>query len=137
MTGLRTPGTDLSRQFDVDRYLLDSCRDVVAMEIAAEAVRSDPDVTSRFRCAEQLRSGVEKLLEAAAIRQRNVDLTKGREWTVGADTGLGVKDHDDGRPIVEMGIEVPPFIMAAFRAGALTVFKPCNFNRRDAQSVVI
>src|ERR1700676_3224261 len=137
MTGLRTPGTDLSRQFDVDRYLLDGCRDVVSIEIADEAVRPDSDIAGRLRCVEQLRSGVEKLLEDAAVRQRNVDGDPGREWTVGADIGLGVENHDDGRTIVKMGIEVPPFIVAAFRAGALTVFKPCYFNRRDAQSVVI
>src|SRR6202790_1048640 len=137
MTGLRTPGTDLSRQFDVDRYLLDGCRDVVSIEIADEAVRPDSDIAGRLRCVEQLRSGVEKLLEEAAVRQRNVDGAPGREWTVGADIVLGVENHDDRRTIVKMGIEGPPFIVPAFRAAALTVFKPCYFNRRHAQSVVI
>ncbi len=73
MTGLGTPGADLSRQFDVDRYLLDGCRDVVAIEIADEAVRPDPDVATGLRCVEQLRPGVEKLHEGAAVRQVDVD----------------------------------------------------------------
>ena len=88
MTGLGTPGADLSRQFDVDRYLLDGCRDVVAIEIADEAVRPDPDVASRLRCVEQLWAGVEKLLEGAAIRQGNVDSDPWRKWNVGLTLGL-------------------------------------------------
>jgi hypothetical protein len=57
-------------------------------------------------------AGVEKLLEGAVVRQGNVDGDPGREWTVGADIGLGVENHDDGRTIIEMGIEGPPFIAA-------------------------
>ena len=113
MTGLGTPGGDLSSQFDVDRYLLDGCG----------AVRPDPDVATGLRCVEQLRPGVEKLLEGAAVRQGDVDGNPWRERTVRADIGLGVENHDDGRSIVEMSIKVPPFIVAPFRADALTVFK--------------
>ncbi len=54
-----------------------------------------------------------------------------------ADIGLGVENHDDSRTIVEMGIEIPPFIVTAFRAGALTVFKLRYFNGSDAKSLVI
>ncbi len=60
-----------------------------------------------------------------------------RERTVRADIGLGVENHDDGRTIVEMGIEVPPFIAAPFRADALTVFKLRYFDGSDAKSLVI
>ena len=83
VTGLGTPGADLSAQFDIDRYLVDGCRDVVAIEIADEAVRPDPDVATGPRCVEELRAGVEKLLKGAAIRQGNVDGDPGRERTVG------------------------------------------------------
>ena len=86
-----------------------------------------PILTSQLRCVEQLRPGVEKLLEGAAVRQGDVDGNPWRERTVRADIGLGVENHDDGRTIVEMGIEVPPFIAAPFRADALTVFKPRYF----------
>src|SRR6202048_3318079 len=137
MTGLGTPGADLSRQFDIDRYLLDGCRDMVAIEIADEAVRPDPDVASRLRCVEQLRAGVEKLLKGAAIRQGNVDGDPGRERTVGADIRLSVENHDDGRTIFEMSIKVPPFIAAALRADALTVLKLRYLIGGDAKSLVI
>jgi hypothetical protein len=96
---------------------------MVALEIADESVRADPDVASRLRCVEQLRPGVEKLHEGAPVGQCNVDSNPWRERTVGADIGLGVEHHDDGRTIVEMGIEVPPFIAAPFRTDALTVLK--------------
>src|SRR6202022_1629680 len=110
---------------------------MVAIEIADEAVRPDPDVASRLRCVEQIRAGVEKLLEGAAVRQGNVDGDPRREWTVGADIRLGVENHHDGRTIVEMGVEVTPFITAALRADALTVFKLRYFNGGDAKSLVI
>lgn len=137
MTGLRTPGASLSAQFDVDRYLLDSCRDVIAIEISDEAVRPDPNVAGRFRCVEHLRGGVEKLVVDAAVRQRDVDGDPWCKWTVRADIGLGVENHDDSRAIVEMGIEVPPFIAAAFRVDALTVFELRYFNGCDAKFLVI
>jgi len=38
MTGSGTPGGDVCRQFDIDRYLLDGCSDVIALKIADEAV---------------------------------------------------------------------------------------------------
>src|SRR5258708_30635086 len=137
MTGLGTPSAALSRQFDVDRYLLDGCRDVVVIEIAEAAVRPDPDVATGLRCVEQLRPGVEKLLEGSAVRQGDVDGNPWRERTVRADIGLGVENHDDGRAIVEMGIEVPPFIAAPFRADALTILKLRYFNGGDVKSLVI
>src|SRR5437868_15428359 len=44
---------------------------------------------------------------------------------------------DNGRTIVEMSIEVPPFIAAPFRADALAVLKLRNVNGGDAKSLVI
>ena len=137
MTGFGTPGGNVSRQFDVDRYLLDGCGDMVALEIADEAVGPDPDVATGFRCVEQLRLGVEKLHEGAPVRQGDVDGDPWGERTVRADIRLGVENHDDGRTIVEMGIEVPPFIAAPFRADALTVLKLRYVNGGDAETLVI
>jgi hypothetical protein len=37
------------------------------------------------------------------------------------DIGLGVENYDDGGVIVEMGVEVQPFIASALLADALTV----------------
>lgn len=107
------------------------------MEIADEAVRSDPDVATGLRSAEQLRLGVEKLIEDAAVRQSDVDGDPRRERTVAADIGLGVENHDDGRAIVEMGVEVPPFIAATLRADPLTVLKLRHLDGGDAKSLVI
>ena len=112
-------------------------RQRVAIEIADEAVRPDSDVATRLRCVEQLRPGIEKLLEGSAVRQGDVDGNPWRERTVRADIGLGVENHDDGRAIVEMGIEVPPFIAAPFRADALTILKLRYFNGGDVKSLVI
>src|ERR1700722_1605915 len=137
MTGFGTPGGNISRQFDVDRYFLDRCRDTVVLEIACEAVSPDSDIATGFGCLEQLRPGVEKLVEGAAVRQSDVDGHPWCKWTVRADIGLGIEDHDDGRTIFEMGIEVPPFILAPFRADALTVLKLGYFVRSDPQSAVI
>jgi hypothetical protein len=110
---------------------------VVAIEISDEAVRPDPDVTGRFRCVEHLGGGVEKLLVDAAVRQSDVDGDPWCEWTVRADIRLGVENHDDSSTIVEMGIEVPPFIAAAFRTDALTVFELRYFDGSDARFLVI
>src|SRR5216683_2242774 len=76
------------------------------------ATRKSLTLTSRttFRCVEQLRPGVEKFHEGAAVSQGEVDGDPWRERTVRADIGFGVENHNDGRTIVEMGIEVPPFI---------------------------
>src|SRR5712671_6762097 len=137
MTGFGTPGGNISRQFDVDRYFLDGCRNMVALEIADESVRPDPNIATGFRCLEQLRPGVEKLHESAPVRQGDVDGDPRRERTVRADIGFGVENHDDGRAIVEMGIEVPPFIAATFRADTLAVLKLRYVNGRDAKTLVI
>src|SRR5882757_6221876 len=137
MTGFGAPRGHVCSQLDVDRYLLDGRRDMIAIEIADEAVFADPDIASRLRCAEQLRPGVENLHEVAAVRQGEIDGDPWRERTVRADIGLGVENHDDGRTIVEMGIEVPPFIAALFRADALTVLKRRYVNGRDTKSLVV
>src|ERR1700686_1500763 len=107
------------------------------MEIADEGVRPDPDVGTRLRCIEQLRTGVEKFHGAAAVGQSDVDGDPWCERTIGADIGLGKEHHDDGRTIVEMRVEVPPFVLAPFRADALTVLKLRYFNGGDAKSLVI
>src|SRR5271169_4034955 len=137
MTGLGTPGADLAGQFNVDRDFLDGCRDVITIEISDEAVSPDPNVAGRFQCVEHLRGRIEKLVERAAVRQPDVDSEPRCKWALRADIGLGIENHDDRRAVVEMSIEVPPFIAAAFRADALAVFELGYFNRSDAKSVVI
>jgi hypothetical protein len=42
MARLWTPGANLTRQFDFDRYFLNRSRDAIATEIADKAVGSDP-----------------------------------------------------------------------------------------------
>lgn len=135
MTRLGAPSADLSRQFDIDRYLLDGCRDVVAMKIADEAVRPDPDITTGLRCVEQLGSDVQSFVEDSVVGYCDVDGYPWCEGTTGADIGLGVENHDNA--IVEMGVEVPPFIAAPIRVDALTVLKLGDFNGADAKSLVV
>src|SRR5438105_7701224 len=110
---------------------------MIALEIADEAVCPDPNIATVFRCVEQLRLGVEKLHEGAAVRQGEVDGEPWRERTVRADIWFGIENHDDGRTIVEMGIEVPPFIAPPFRADALAILKLRYCNGGDAKPVVI
>ena len=45
------------------------------------------------------------------------------------------RKHDNA--IVEMGVEVPPFIAAPIRVDALTVLKLGDFNGADAKSLVV
>src|ERR1700689_5344536 len=137
MTGLGAPGADLSDQFDIHRDFRDGCRDAVAIEIPDEPVSPDLNVAGRLRCAEHLRGRVEKLVEGAAIRQRDDDGDPWCEWTIRANIRLGVENHDDRRTVVEMSIEVPPFIATAFRADALTVFELGYLDGSDAKSLVI
>src|SRR5258708_36922729 len=108
MTGFRTPSRNVSRQFDIDRYLLDGCRDVVAIEIADEAIGPDPDIATGLRCVEWLRPGVEKFLETAAVRQGKVDGHPGRARTFRAAVGLGLTNQTDGGTIGELGTNGPP-----------------------------
>src|SRR3954453_21080755 len=137
MTGLGTPGGHVCRQFDVDRYLLDGCRDMEALEISDEVVRPDLDIAAGLRCLNQLRPGIEKLHEAAAVRQSEVDGDPWREWTVRADVRLCIEDHDNGRTTVEMSIEVPPFIAALLRTDALPILKLRYVNGGEVKSLVI
>ena len=110
---------------------------MVALEIADEAVRPDPDVATGLRCVEQLGPGVEKLHEVSAVRQGEVDGDPRRERTVRADIGLGVEDHDDGGAVVEVGVEVPPLVAAVFSADALAVLELRDRSRVDVKSFVI
>jgi hypothetical protein len=38
----------LARQFSLDRYFFNSCRDAVAMEIADKTISSDPHIAPRL-----------------------------------------------------------------------------------------
>ena len=82
-------------------------------------------------------SGRSKVAKLRPVGQREVDGDPWRERTVWADIGFGVENHHDGRSVVEMGIEVPPLIVASFGADALTVLKPRDFSRGDAKPLVI
>ena len=139
VTRLGALGADLPRQFDIDRYFLDGRRDVVVMKIADEAVRPDPRTSQpdlrSARTTPALTS--RSFIEDAAVRQSDVDGDPRRERTVAADIGLGVENRDDGRAIVEMGVEVPPFIAATLRADPLTVLKLRHLDGGDAKSLVI
>jgi hypothetical protein len=70
-------------------------------------------------------------------RQRDVNGDPWRERAVRADIGLGVENHDNGRAVIEMGIEVPPFIAALFRPDALTVLELRHLNGVKTKSLVI
>jgi hypothetical protein len=137
MARLGAPSANLPRQFNIDRYFLDGCRDMVPMQIADEAVRPDPDITTGRRCAKRLGSDVENFIEDSAVGRCDVDGYSWCEGAIGADIGLSVENLDDGGAIVEMGVEVPPFIASAFRADALTVLKLGDFNRSDAKFLVV
>src|SRR4030081_2132237 len=137
MTGPGTPGGHVSCQFDVDRNLLDGCRDVIAIEIANEAVRADPGVASRLRCVEQLRLRVEKLHKTAAVGQREIEGDPWRERTVRADIGLRKEDHDNGRTVVEMSIEVPPSAVDRFGPVVFPLVGLGYVTLGDAKSLII
>src|SRR5271163_1197701 len=130
MTRLGAPGADLSDQFDIHRDFLDSCRDAVPIEIPDEPVSPDLNVAGRLRCAEHLGHRVEKLVEGAAVRQRDVDGNPWCSWTIRANIRLGVENHDDRRAVVEI---VPPLIATAFRTDALTVFELGYLDGSDAK----
>jgi hypothetical protein len=80
MTRNGAPSADLSRQFDIDRYLLDGGRDVAAMKIPDEAVRPDPDITTGLRCVEQLGSDVQSSVDDSVVGYCDVD---GYPWCEG------------------------------------------------------
>ena len=61
---------------------------MVAIEIADEAVRPDSDVATRLRCVEQLRPGIEKLLEGSAVRQVMLMVILGARGPFGLTLGL-------------------------------------------------
>jgi hypothetical protein len=107
------------------------------MKIADEAVRPDLDITTGLRCVEQLGSDVQNFIEDSAVGYCDVDGYPWSEGTTGADIGLGVENHDDDGAIVEMGVEVPPFIAAPIRIDALTVLKLGDFNGADAKFLVV
>jgi hypothetical protein len=83
--------------------------------------------------------GVENknFVEDAAVRQGDVDGYPWRKGAIGADIGLGVENDYDGGVIVEMRIEVPPFIAAPICVDALTVLKRGDFNGGDAKFLVV
>src|SRR6266851_4980641 len=107
MAGLWTPGANLTRQFDLDRYFLNGSGDAV------------------------------ELLEPPAIRQREIDGDSRCERSIRAHVRLGPEDHDDGRAVVEMGIEVPPLVAALFRADTLAILGLSHFDGIDAQFLIV
>jgi hypothetical protein len=44
VAGLWTPGANLTRQFDLDRYFLNGSRDAVVTEITDKAIGCDPHI---------------------------------------------------------------------------------------------
>jgi hypothetical protein len=137
MAGLWPPGAYLARQFNLDRYFFNSCRDAVAMEIADKAIGSDAHIAPRLGRGELIGDGVVDFVELPTIRQREIDGDTWCERSIGAHVRLGVEDHDDGCAIIEMGIEVPPLIAALFRAHALAIFELSHLNGIDAKFLIV
>jgi hypothetical protein len=62
MAGLWTPGANLTRQFDLDRYFLNGSRDAVTTEITDKAIGSDPHIAPLLGRGELIGGGVVELL---------------------------------------------------------------------------
>jgi hypothetical protein len=75
MARLGAPSADLS----VNSISTD-ISSMVAVKIADEAVRPDPDTTTELRCVEQLETDVENFVEDAAVGYCDVD---GYPWCEG------------------------------------------------------
>ena len=137
MAGLWTPGANLTRQFDLDGYFLDGGRDSVTVKIADKTIGSDPHIAPLLGRRELIGGGVVELLEPPAIRQREIDGDPRCERSIRAHVRLGVEDHDDGRAVIEMGIEVPPLVAALFRADPLAVLELSHFDGIDAKFLIV
>jgi hypothetical protein len=88
MAGLWTPGANLTRQFDLDRYFLNRSRDAVATEIADKAIGSDPHIAPLLGSGELIGGGVVELLEAPPIWQRRLTVIRGARAPFGVTFGL-------------------------------------------------
>jgi hypothetical protein len=67
--------------------------------------------------------GVAEPVELTPIEQREIDGDPRRERPIRAQVGLGIEDHDDGRAVIEMGVEVPPLVAALFRVDTLGILE--------------
>jgi hypothetical protein len=137
VAGLWTPGANLTRQFDLDRYFLNRSCDAVATEITDNAIGTDPHIAPLLGRGELLGGGVVELLELPAIWQREIDGDPRCERSIRAHVRLGIEDHDDGGAVIEMGIEVPPLIAAFFRADTLAILELSHFDGIDAKFLIV
>jgi hypothetical protein len=137
VAGLWTPGANLTRQFDLDRYFLNGSCDAVATEITDKAIGSDPHIAPLLGRGELLGGGVVELLELPAIWQREIDGDPRCERSIRAHVRLGIEDHDDGSAVIEMGIEVPSLMAAFFRADTLAILELSHFDGIDAKFLMV
>jgi hypothetical protein len=107
------------------------------MEITDKAICSDPYIAPLLGRGELIGGGVVELLEPPAIWQREIDGDPRRERSIRAHVRLGVEDHDDGRAVIEMGIEVPPLVAALFRADTLAILELSHFDGIDAKFPIV
>ena len=59
------------------------------------------------------------------------------ERSIRAHVRLGVKGHDDGCAVIEMGIEVSPLVAAFFRADTLAILELNHFDGIDARLLIV
>src|SRR5438270_12259577 len=108
MARARAPRRDLAGKADIHSDVLDLRCDLVAVEIAAEGVRTNTYVTAIPGSSEFLRLPFGQLVVAGAVRQVEIDPDRGRERPLDVGEALGGEHHDQLCSVVEVRVEVPP-----------------------------
>jgi hypothetical protein len=106
-------------------------------QIADKAIGSDPNIAPLFGRGEIIGAGVAEPVELPAIWQREIDGDPRSERSIRAHVRLRIEYHNNGRTVIEMGVEVPPLVAAFFRADALTILELRHFDGLEAKFSIV
>jgi hypothetical protein len=131
MPRLWTPGANLARQFDLHGDFLNGRRNALGMEITDKAIGSDPHIAPLLGRAEVTSGWVVDFLKPSPVIQCEINCDPRREWSIRAHIRLGIEDHDDGRAVIEVSVELPPFVASLFDANALATLEWVHFDGNE------
>jgi hypothetical protein len=142
VAGAGAPRRHLPGKVDVQqqRPLLDV--DAVLQRLTpldvAEGVRADGDVTPVGGRVKTGHVGLGLPLAVQAARAIELDRHEGRQALADAlDERLRIEHHDQGAAVVEVGVEVPPFVGVLLARGAHPVLTTRDRFWRDAEGGVV
>ncbi len=133
----RSPRRHLTGQRDIGDDAVNLDVDRVRMQVTPEGARADAHIAALLGGGEFMPFPEVRLLHAPAVGIIEVQRNIWREGLADVRDGLRVEGNDELRAVVEVGVEVPPFVGPRTPVGAHPIFPGLNHFRTEAEATVL